>query len=253
MSSVSAVGNSIQSNYQSLASGRKINSAADNASGLAIAEKQESQIRTLNQGEENAKESKNLFEVSDSALSTLTDYVHRVKELAIQSINGLSSKSDKQAIQGEIDQLKQGINEVAKNTQFNERKLLDGSDPNMTTVTGAGAASTATLPTMTLEALGLEDFDVTGEFDMDVLDQALEKISSARSNLGAQVNGLDYAQLYDQEASINLTDASNKITMEDYAEGSSELKKNTMLQDAQFIMQKQQMEDQEEKMKNFFI
>ncbi len=254
MSSVSAVGNSIRTTMQQLSSGSKINSAADNASGLAIAEKHESQIRGTDQGTENAKQSKSLFKVSESAFDTLTDYVQRVKELAIQSINSTNSKSDKEAIQGEIDQIKKGITEITSGTRFNERTLLNGSDSSVTTVTGADGSSTTTqLPNLSLEALGLEDLDVTGEFDLSKIDDALDKISTERSKLGAAENGLDYAELYNKEASANLTDASNRITMEDYAEGSTELKKNTMLQDAQFIMQKNQQQAEENKVKNMFI
>ncbi|MCR4588827.1 MAG: flagellin FliC5 [Lachnospiraceae bacterium] len=254
MSSVSAVSNNLATNYQRLSSGSKINSAADNASGLAIAEKEEQQIRGTDQGTENAKQSKALFNVSDSALSTITDYLQRIRELAVQSINGTNSDSDKSAIQKEIDQLKEGIADVAGNTKYNETKPLDGSVSSLNTVTGAdGSSTTASLPNMTLEALGLEDFDITGEFSLDTIDSALEQVSSARSSLGATVNALDYTELYNQEASMNLTEASNGLTLEDYVESSSELKKNTMLQDAQFIMQKNQQDAEEQKVQNFFI
>ena len=118
----------LQRNYQQLSSGKKINSAADNAAGLAIAQKMLSQSNGYDMGTRNAATSQDMVNVADGSLSTITDSLQRIRELGIQASNtAIYGEDDRAAIQQEIDQLKQSISDAGKNTQFNGRNLLDGS------------------------------------------------------------------------------------------------------------------------------
>ncbi|MDE7283382.1 MAG: flagellin, partial [Lachnospiraceae bacterium] len=117
--------------YSHLASGKRINSAADDASGLAIAQKLKREETGLNVGAENAKAGVGALNVADGALGGVMDYLQRIRELALRSMNGLTTGSDKKIYQNEINQLKEGIQSLAKDTSLNEQKLLDGSMADM--------------------------------------------------------------------------------------------------------------------------
>ena len=105
----------------------------------------------------------------------------------------------------------------------------------------------------TLDALGIRDFDVTGNFDIGVIDNALSKVSSTRSGIGAQSNALDYTIQYNSIASLNLTESRSKMEDADIAEVASELKKQKTLQDYQLMVQKKKMETERQKLNVFQI
>ena len=112
--------------FQKLSSGKRINSAADDAAGLAIAQKLLKQTNGLNAGVYNARTSQNMLNVAEGAMGSVTDMLQRVNELSIQAANGTNSSSDRGAIQAEIDQLTQEIDRVSATTKFNESYLLKG-------------------------------------------------------------------------------------------------------------------------------
>ena len=113
--------------YRSLASGKRINTASDNAAGLAIANKLKTRVGGTNVGISNSKTSQNMLNVADGAIGSVTDSLQRIRELGIQASNGLYSASDRSAIQAEIDQLKESIGGITSQTKFNEMNVLDGS------------------------------------------------------------------------------------------------------------------------------
>lgn len=208
-----------QSTYTALSSGRRINSAADDAAGLAISEKLISQVNGYDVGASNAQDGQNLINVADGALSGMHDSLQRIRELAVKSMNGIYSDSDREAIQVEIDQMKDEIQQTAKRTSFNEMKLLDGSMADIQLATNPqGGGLEIQLENATLEALGIADFDVTGDFNLDAIDNAMAKISEARANLGAQSNRLDHTININNYASYNLTASESRIRDTDYAE-----------------------------------
>ena len=126
MSSISNVSGS--SYYSQIASGVKLQSAADGASELAIAEKENAQINGLNMGQRNAEDGRSLLNVADGAMGGIADNLQRIRELAVQASNtAILSDEDRQMIQDEVEQLKQGISDIANNTEFNKKNLLDGS------------------------------------------------------------------------------------------------------------------------------
>lgn len=110
-----------------LSSGLRINSAADDAAGLAISEKMKGQIRGLDQASRNAQDGQSMIQTAEGALSETTDILQRMKELATQAANGTLAESDRQNIQDEVNQLNDEIDRISTSTQFNTKNLLDGS------------------------------------------------------------------------------------------------------------------------------
>lgn len=236
---------SLYNNYQSLSSGKKINSAADDAAGLAIAEKLESQVNGYDTANRNVGTAQDMTNIADGALGSITDSLQRMRELSIQASNDLYTATDKQAIQDEIDQLKQSISDVASQTQFNTMNLLDGSKTSFEVVTGpTGSDMDVTMPNSTLQALGIEDYDVTRNFDISAIDKAIETVNSARSKLGAQSNGMDHIMAYNSLASYNTTASQSRIEDLDYAKGISDMKKNELMNTFSLMMQRKKIENE---------
>lgn len=255
MSSISgAAGNSYQNTVSHIASGIKLQHAADGASELAIAEKENAQINGLGMGQRNAEDGKSLLNVADAAMGGIADNLVRMRELAVQASNtAILSKEDRSMIQDEIDQLKQGISDIANNTEFNKKKLLDGSYSDGYIMSGPnGSGLTLDIGDSTLKALGIEDFDVTGNFSIQTIDKALGMVSSNRSTVGAQSNSLDYTISYNSQAIINLNSAASRLQDTDIAEAASEMDKQNLLQTYQLIMQKKQEEQEQQRLGLFF-
>jgi flagellin len=239
---------SIQStsvSYGDFASGKRINSAADDAAGLAISEKMEAQSNGLRVGAENAGAGKNALQVAEGAMNEMQESLQRIRELGLKAANGLTSDDDKQIYQKEIDLLKKGLEESAVNTQFNEKKLLDGSMADMQLATNPdGSGMKIRMENATLESLGIADFDVTGEFDLEAIDNAMNRLSEARSNLGSSTNRLEHTIGYNNAAAIEQTSSQSRIEDLDVPQAISELKKNELLDDYQNMMLRKQMDDE---------
>ena len=172
---------STQSDYRNLASGKRINTAADGAADLSIIEEQTKQIKGYDAGSRNIESGKDALNISDAALGNITDYLQRMRELAVQAKNGFLSDSGRSAIQKEVDQLKQGIANIADQTDYNGKKLLDGSNTAFSMVTSSkGNEVSISAGDATLAALGIKDFDVTGNFNLDTIDRALDKVTEQR-------------------------------------------------------------------------
>lgn len=120
-------GNSLATSMQRLSSGLRINSAKDDAAGLAIAERMTTQVRGLSVASRNANDGISLAQTAEGALGKVGDMLQRMRELAVQSSNATNSKSDREALQAELSQLRDEVDRVAKTTSFNGAKLLDGS------------------------------------------------------------------------------------------------------------------------------
>jgi len=186
-------------------SGYKINSAKDDAAGLQISNRLTSQINELNQRSVNSQDQVNLNNVTDSQLSSISSTLLRANELSIQSGNPLYSSS---AIQGEFDQLMEEINLVAEQA-LGESGFISGLDVND--------------PTNTQLAIS----------------EALEVVSTSATALGAQTNGLNSQISTYDVSSINASASRSRILDTDYAQGSSEQKKNNLLLQASLIIQKE--------------
>ncbi|MCM1122438.1 MAG: flagellin [Eubacterium sp.] len=235
--------NSISRSYTQLSSGKRINSAADDAAGLAIAQKMQREETGLSVGAENAKAGIGVLNVADGALDGVTDYLQRIRDLALRSMNGLNSADDKQIYQNEIDQLKEGIQSLAKDTSLNEQKLLDGSMADMNLATNPnGGGVKIQMANATLEALGIADFDVTSDnFSLDAIDKALDIVSSQRSSLGAATNGLEHTYNYNTRASLEQLSSRSRLEDLDFPKAISEKQQKEVMEQYRMVMLRRQM------------
>lgn len=244
MGSISGV-NQVSMDYGRIAGGKRIHSAADDAAGLAIANKLQKENRGLDAGASNIRDGISAANVKDGALGGIQSSLQRIYELSVKASNGLYGSSEKQSIQDEIDQLLQDIQSAASGTTFNEQKLLDGSMADMNIASNPdGTGMKLQMQNTTLSALGLEGYNVTGDFDISVIENAMNKISSARSSNGASTNALEYAYGYNTNASLQTLSAQSRIEDLDIPEAVSEQKKKELIQNYQHMMQKKQAEDQ---------
>ncbi len=181
--------------------------------------------------------------MADGALGGVMDYLQRIRDLALRSMNGLNTAEDKQIYQDEINQLKQGIQSLAKDTSLNEQKLLDGSMADMGIATNPnGGGMKIQMENSTLEALGIADLDVTSdEFDLKAIDKALDMVSSRRSSIGAATNRLEHTYNYNTRASLEQLGARSRLEDLDFPKAISEKQQKEVLGQYRMMMLRQQM------------
>lgn len=252
MAGVSSVNGSDM--YGKIASGNRINQASDDPSGLVISQKMEEQVGGLNQGTENAKEGIGVLNISDGALGQITDSLQRIYELSVKASNSfMYTPQDLASMQDEIGSLLNGIEDIAKGTEYNTMKVLDGNMADMDLATNPdGTGMSIKMANATLEALGIDGYDVTGDFDINRITDAIDKVSAQRSELGAATNALEYAVNQNSLTAENTLSAKSSLADLDIAKAVSEQKKNKVLDEYQLMMQRQQMKDEEEKTKGIF-
>lgn len=153
--------NTLNTSLQRLSSGLRINSAKDDAAGMAISTRMTSQINGLNQATRNASDGISLAQTAEGALGTISDNLQRMRELSVQAANGTLSDSDRDSVNSEITQLKNEIDRVANQTSFNGTKLLDGTSGGFTFQVGADANQTIAISSLTSaksDALGTSTY-----------------------------------------------------------------------------------------------
>ena len=202
----------LSTSIQRLSTGLRVNSAKDDAAGLAIAERMSSQVRGLNVAARNANDGVSLAQTAEGSLGKIGDMVQRMRELAVQSSNATNSGTDRAALQTEVSQLKQEIDRVATSTTFNGTKLLDGSFTAAKFQVGADAGESITVSSITNAQLA----------GMGVVNRAATQSSTAITDLTATVagnltvNGTDIGVLAaagtTQERQAQVVDAINRIS-----------------------------------------
>lgn len=232
--------------YDNMAAGSSIVTASDNPAGLVISEKLETQKNSYEVGADNASLGNELIKTADGALASIADSLQRVRELSVQASNtAVYSASDISAMQDEVSSLLSGIQDVAKNTTFNTKTLLDGSMADMTIATNPdGSGMSLQMYNSTLESLGIADYDLTGNFNIADIDKAIESVSSARSSLGAQSNALESSIRYNNIASYNTTSAKSTLEDLDIQKYLSEKQKDNVMEQYKNFMLKEQTEQQ---------
>jgi flagellin len=241
----------IQSDLEKLSSGQRINKAGDDASGLAVSEKMRSQIRGLNQAGQNIQNGISFIQTTEGYLSETTDIVHRVRELAVQASNGIYTQNDRQMIQVEVSQLVDEVNRVASHAQFNTMNVLTGAfskdaGKGLQIQVGANADQNKSIyiGTMTATALGLQSETAQGKQSISLaapdqanlaiakLDEALNKITKQRADLGAYQNRFEMAYKGVAVAGENLTASESRIRDVDMATQMVSYTKNQVLSQA---------------------
>lgn len=183
----------LQVSLQRLSSGLRINSAKDDAAGLAISERFTSQIRGLNQAVRNANDGISLAQTAEGALAESGNILQRVRELAVQSANATNSASDRQALQAEVGQLVQELDRIAKNTEFNGQKLLDGTFGTAVFQVGANANQTIQTTTNNFRTNQFGDHRIEGKETSSAADNryALGDTISVAGSLGTREISVD--------------------------------------------------------------
>ena len=240
-----------QKNIEKLSSGLRINRAGDDASGLAVSEKMRSQIRGLNQASANAQNGISFIQVAESFLQETTDVIQRIRELSIQSSNGIYSAEDRLYIQVEVSQLIAEVDRIASHAQFNGMNMLTGRFARETgenTVTASmwfhiGAnmdqRTRAYIGTMTAKALGVRnvgdesimtiDTPETANRAIGTLDEAIKKINKQRADLGAYQNRRELTVVGINIAAENLQASESRIRDVDMAKEMVDYTKNQIL------------------------
>ena len=247
-------GSGLTKDMEKLSSGERINHAGDDASGLAVSEKMRSQIRGLNQASQNAQNGISFIQVTEGYLQETTDIMQRIRELAVQSSNGIYSDEDRMQIQVEVSQLVAEVDRIASQAQFNGMNMLTGrfaQSQGENTITGSmwfhiGANMDQRMQvyigTMTAAALGIRDVAAEEVMHIDTpetanraigtLDEALKRINKQRADLGGYQNRMEYAVKGLDIAAENLQASESRIRDTDMAERMVEFTKNEILQQA---------------------
>lgn len=188
---LSASQSSLSTSMQRLSSGLRINSAKDDAAGLAIAERMSAQIRGLNQAQRNANDGVSLAQTAEGALGTIGGNLQRIRELAVQSRNATNSTEDRAALQKEVAQLKSEIDRVAKDTSFNGTKLLDGTFTAQEFQVGANQGQTIKVDSIVnANSSALGDWESVS-VPATVTGKALTGAQAAMTAGDLKINGVD--------------------------------------------------------------
>ncbi|MCJ7420370.1 flagellin [Sphingomicrobium astaxanthinifaciens] len=247
--------NMLSSAMERLSTGKRINSARDDAAGLAIATTMTSQVRGMNQGIRNANDGISMAQTAEGALSEVTNMLQRVRELAVQSASGTyQDATDRSYMQAEVDELTSQINQVITNSEFNGVTLFDGSTASVTIQTGANGADTVALAMANLTTLSANG-GLAGSYNVSTaasantllatLDTELNSISSARATLGAGQSRLESSVNTLTSNVTNLSDARSRIEDADYSAESTALAKAQILSQASSAMLAQANQSQQ--------
>ena len=246
-----ATNNATTKNMEKLSSGMKINRAGDDASGLAVSEKMRSQIRGLNQASTNAQNGISFIQTTEGFLQSTTDIVQRIRELAVQSSNGIYTDEDRMQIQVEVSQLIAEVDRIASQAQFNGMNMLTGRFAKPTgenTVTASmwfhigsnmDQRTQVFIGTMTSTSLGLKELgsetimSLAAPDDANraigTLDEALKRLNKQRADLGAYQNRLEHTVNGINIGAENLQAAESRIRDTDMAAQMVEFTKNQVL------------------------
>ena len=241
---------SLQQSMERLSTGKRINSARDDAAGLAISSSMTSQIQGMNQGIRNANDGISMAQSAEGSLGEVTNMLQRIRELAVQASNGIYSADDKVNIKAEVGQLQSQITDILTNTEFNGNKLFDGTAGTTGTVTiqtGANAVDTVDLD---LAKIDLTAATATTLFDdpsaaLATLTTAINTVSTSRATLGASQSRLTSVVNNLTSNVTNLTDARSRIEDADFSAETTSLAKSQILSQASTAMLAQANQSQQ--------
>ncbi len=231
---------------QRLGSGLRINSAADDAAGLAISNRFNSQILGTNQAIRNSNDGISLIQTADGSLGSITENLQRFRELAIQAGNGTLNDSDRASLNAEALQLKEEINRIIDTSSFNKVPLFNQAN-GIDLQVGDSSGDTVTIETQNLQqqlqSFGFDDLDLSSaeaaQNAISVLDKSQETVNTNASTLGALNNRLDNTIAELQSRNVNSEASRSRIQDTDFARESSEKARNDILLEAGLALQLQ--------------
>ena len=223
---------------QRLSSGLRINSAKDDAAGLAISDRMTSQIRGLNQAVRNANDGISLAQTAEGALQETTNSLQRMRELAVQSSNGTNSQADRDSLQLEFTQLSEEVQRIATTTQFNGTSILTGGLKSAIFQVGANKSQTITfsIGAASTTKLGINDEGIStfthAQKAISAIDAGIGCVDNLRGKLGAVQNRFESTISNLSNISENLSAARSRILDADIAQETSQMTKMNILQQA---------------------
>jgi flagellin len=230
----------LQTAMERLSTGKRINSAKDDAAGLAIASSMTSQIRGMYQAIRNANDGISFAQTADGALGEVTNMLQRVRELAVQSASGTYSDDDRANLQAEVAELGAQIDDIVSNTKFNGVAVFGSGDVTVSIQTGSGSSDQTDLVVTGLDvsdASGADISDSDGATDaLDDVDDALKAVASTRASLGAGQSRLESVVNNLANQVTNLSDARSRIEDADFSAETTNLAKAQILTQASTAM-----------------
>ena len=239
----------VSKNLEKLSSGYRINRAGDDAAGLAISEKMRAQITGLQTAQKNAEDGVSLVQTAEGALTEVHSMLNRMVELATQSANGTYSEANRKEMQKEIDALNAEIDRIGETSNFNGTKLFDGKTASIALHVGESSANanqiTVTLTAMSSSSIGsakvnVKDIDIKtaagAKAAIDTINNAIDGISSQRSDFGALQNRLEHTINNLGVQTENITAAESRIRDVDMAKEMMSYTKNNILVQASQAM-----------------
>ena len=239
------VNNRLNTSYERLSSGFRINSAADDAAGLQISDRLTSQVQGLSQAVRNANDAISLSQTAEGALSEVTTSLQRIRQLAVQSQNGINSASDRQALQKEVSALRTEISRIATDTQFGNVNLLDGTfsakflvgaNKGQTISVNLSSGNLGHISGFSATGLGITTNSVATAAGASALlgdiDSAISGIGAVRADLGALQNRFQSTIRNLSNINENLSAARSQIKDTDFATETAELTRNQIIQQA---------------------
>lgn len=244
------VGNNLAKSTEKLSSGYRINRAADDAAGLAISEKMRAQVRGLQRASDNAQDGISLIQTAEGAMDQQHAILQRARELIVQAsnsgvLNEGNGDEDFQKINDELEKLGEEFERINTDTEFNKKKLLDGTYDGYLQI-GANEAQGISIAIDKIEWETLE-VGTDGEQNsalLSTVDTVLENVSTQRSMLGATQNRLEYTVKVDDNTAENLQSAESRIRDTDMADEMTRFSKESILQQAATSMLAQANQNQ---------
>jgi len=226
---------------EQLSTGKRINSAADDAAGLTIASSFRGQIRSLNQEVRNANDGISLIQTAEGSTEQVTQMLQRMRELVTQALNGTYSSADVTNMGTEVEALQDEIDRISEDTLWNGMALLNGSFTGKSILVSDSSVIDLVTDDFTTSNLGIDSsvIDFTGTISsswITLIDEAITYVSNARATMGATINRLQYAVDNITNAATNLSASASRIEDTDYSQATSELAKRQVVQQAATAM-----------------
>ena len=231
---------SMTSAMEQLSTGTRVNSAKDDAAGLAIGQTMTSQIRGLNQAVRNANDGVNMLQTAEGAMVEQTNMLQRMRELAVQSANATNSTLQRSYLDAEYQQLTSQIGDIGTQTKWNTTHVLDAGTLTFQVGMNSGESFSVVIQTTTTAALHLNSTAILSaggaSSALATIDDALDTVNGQRAKLGATMNRLTYTADNLSNVSANLSASRSAIMDTDYATASSQLSKTQIIQQAATAM-----------------
>jgi flagellin len=231
--------NKMETAMERLSSGLRINSASDDAAGLAVAGKMESQLRGINMSIRNAQDGVGLIQTGEAGLNEIRNMVLRIRELAVQMANGIYENTpDRSNAQLEVAALLEQVDLIAENTRFNDVALLDGTFTGVTIQAGNTTAETIELSFIDVGQTGLSingaaiSTQASATAVIGTMDSALETIAAAQATMGSYINRLNFSVSNLSKASVMTEQAIGRVMDADFASETTNLSKQQILNQA---------------------